>query len=163
MSTDYNYDDQVRDMEDFESSKSILISRKPGPILPLFHLYHLRTCHPPPIVLPPQAHRWLVIFPEHRLLLKADSTSEIENTAPRIHSDFKPPDDDLIQGQKRKQWRRERRLKRIITAGLGYLTMALMLYLITVTKTSAPKIWDPYDILGISMVGKPQLEESRDG
>ncbi|MDI1487812.1 MAG: secretory subunit [Ramalina farinacea] len=29
--------------------------------------------------------------------------------------------------------------------------MALMLYLITVTKTSAPQIWDPYDILGISM------------
>ena len=78
--------------------------------------------------------------------------AEIENTAPRIKSDFKPPDDDLIQGQKRKQWRRERRLKRMITVGMGYAVMALMLYLITVTKTATPKIWDPYYILDISRV-----------
>ncbi|KAL9040931.1 MAG: hypothetical protein Q9214_004292, partial [Letrouitia sp. 1 TL-2023] len=71
----------------------------------------------------------------------------LENTAPRIKTDFKPQHENLIQGQKRKQWRRERRLKRIITVVVGYLTIALMMYLISVTKATVPKIWDPYDIL----------------
>ena len=48
-----------------------------------------------------------------------------------------------------------------MTVGLGYFTMALMLYLIAVTKTSAPRIWDPYDILGISMVGQVLLAPER--
>ncbi|KAL8702661.1 MAG: hypothetical protein Q9201_004162 [Fulgogasparrea decipioides] len=90
----------------------------------------------------------LVTVPLTYSLLKP--TKELENTAPRIQSDFKPPDENLIQGQKRKQWRRERRLKRIITVVAGYTIMALMFYLIAVTKTLIPKIWDPYDILEIS-------------
>ncbi|KAL8838988.1 MAG: hypothetical protein Q9170_001918 [Blastenia crenularia] len=89
----------------------------------------------------------LITLPLTYSLLKP--TKELENTAPRIKSDFQPPDENLIQGQKRKQWRRERRLKRFITVVAGYATMALMLYLIAVTKTTAPKIWDPYDILEI--------------
>lgn len=77
---------------------------------------------------------------------------DIEDTAPRIKSDFKPADDPLIQGQKRKQWRRERRLKRFITVAIGYTAMAWMFYLIMITKTTAPKIWDPYNILDIARV-----------
>ncbi|KAI9870039.1 MAG: secretory subunit, partial [Pleopsidium flavum] len=72
------------------------------------------------------------------------------NTAPRIQSDFKPKNEDLIEGQKRKQRRRERRLKRIIAVLVGYLVMGWMIYLIMVTARSIPKIWDPYDILGLS-------------
>ncbi|KAM0799682.1 Sec63 Brl domain-containing protein, partial [Usnea florida] len=90
----------------------------------------------------------LVTLPLSYSLLKPDK--DIEDTAPRIRSNFKPADDALIQGQKRKQWRRERRLKRIVTVATGYLTMAWMFYLIMVTKTTASKIWDPYDILDIS-------------
>ncbi|KAL8675574.1 MAG: hypothetical protein Q9168_000086 [Polycauliona sp. 1 TL-2023] len=89
----------------------------------------------------------LITVPLSFSLLKP--TKELESTAPKIKSDFKPPDENLIQGQKRKQWRRERRLKRIITVVAGYATIALMMYLIAVTKTTAPKIWDPYDILEI--------------
>ncbi|KAL9639529.1 MAG: hypothetical protein Q9204_001047 [Flavoplaca sp. TL-2023a] len=89
----------------------------------------------------------LITVPLTFSLLKP--TKELESTAPRIKSDFKPPDENLIQGQKRKQWRRERRLKRFITVVTGYATIALMMYLIAVTKTTAPKIWDPYDILEI--------------
>ena len=89
----------------------------------------------------------LITVPLTFSLLKP--TKELESTAPRIKSDFKPPDENLIQGQKRKQWRRERRLKRFITVLTGYATIALMMYLIAVTKTTAPKIWDPYDILEI--------------
>ncbi|KAL8956524.1 MAG: hypothetical protein Q9183_006286 [Haloplaca sp. 2 TL-2023] len=90
----------------------------------------------------------LITTPLTYSLLKP--TKELENTAPRIKSDFKPSDDNLIQRQKRKQWRRERRLKRFITVVLGWAMMALMLYLISVTKTTITKIWDPYDILEIS-------------
>ncbi|MCJ1379486.1 secretory subunit [Xylographa soralifera] len=90
----------------------------------------------------------LVTLPLTYSLLRP--SKELENTAPRIKSDFKPEDEDLIQGQKRKQWRRERRIKRIITVALGYAVMAWMIYLIMVTARTIPKIWDPYNILGIS-------------
>lgn len=43
-------------------------------------------------------------------------------------------------------------MKRIITVIIGYAVMAWMIYLITVTARSTPKIWDPYDILGVSRV-----------
>ncbi|KAG8528815.1 uncharacterized protein KY384_006504 [Bacidia gigantensis] len=100
----------------------------------------------------------LITLPLSYSLLKP--TDEIENTAPRIKSDFRPSDADLIDGQKRKQWRRERRLKRIITAAAGYITMAAMLYLIKVTTAETPEIWDPYSILGISMSsGENQIKK----
>ena len=76
----------------------------------------------------------------------------LENTAPRIQSDFKPKHHDVIQGHKQKLLRKERRIKRLITVVLGYALMAWMIYLIIVTARNTPKIWDPYDILGISRV-----------
>lgn len=79
-------------------------------------------------------------------------STKIENTAPRIQSDFRIKDDDLIQAQKKRQRRTERKTKRIITALLGYAIMAYMIYLIYVTARTVPKIWDPYDILGVSRV-----------
>ena len=48
--------------------------------------------------------------------------------------------------------RKERRIKRIVTVVLGYFVMAWMIYLIIVTARTTPKVWDPYDILGISKV-----------
>ncbi|PYH45794.1 J domain-containing protein [Aspergillus saccharolyticus JOP 1030-1] len=74
----------------------------------------------------------------------------LENTAPRINSDFKPEHGDLVEAQKRKRLRKERRIKRIVTVVVGYAVMAWMAYLIVVTARTVPKIWDPYDILGIS-------------
>lgn len=87
--------------------------------------------------------------------------TDIENTAPRIKSDFKPAEDDLIQGQRRKQWRRERRLKRIITVAVGWIVILAMAYLITVTEKTKPKIWDPYDILKISRSSTEQQIKKR--
>ncbi|KAH0565508.1 hypothetical protein GP486_001102 [Trichoglossum hirsutum] len=80
----------------------------------------------------------------------ADILQDPESTAPRILSDFKPPHADLIEGQKKKQKRRERKLKRMVAVIVGYLLMGYMVYLIAVTAKTIPKIWDPYDILGIS-------------
>ncbi|KAF3481265.1 translocation complex component [Arthroderma uncinatum] len=90
----------------------------------------------------------LVTLPLTYTLLKP--VKGLENSAPRIKSDFKPQNDDIIQSQKQKLLRKERRIKRIITVIIGYAVMTWMVYLIMVTARSAPKIWDPYEILGIS-------------
>lgn len=79
-------------------------------------------------------------------------SSAVGATAPRIHTDYKPEHADLIDVQRKKQRRRERRVKRIITVVFGWALMALMVYLIVITARTVPKIWNPYDILGISDV-----------
>ena len=43
-------------------------------------------------------------------------------------------------------------MKRIVAVAIGYAVMGWMIYLIIVTQRTVPKIWDPYDILGISRV-----------
>jgi len=80
------------------------------------------------------------------------ASTDLEQTATRIQSDFKPKDDDIIQAQRRKQKRKERKIKRILAMLMGYAFMAYMVYLIVVTQRTSPKIWDPYDILGVSRV-----------
>ncbi|QSS65334.1 translocation protein sec63 [Histoplasma capsulatum] len=90
----------------------------------------------------------LVTLPLTYTLLKPNK--DLENTAPRIKSDFRPQNGDIIQKQKQKLLRKERRLKRIFTVLGGYAVMAWMVYLIIVTARTSPKIWDPYEILGIS-------------
>lgn len=77
---------------------------------------------------------------------------ELENTGTRIDSDFVPEHADLIQGQRKKQKRLERRIKRGILMVAGWALNAAMIYLILVTARITPKIWDPYDVLGVSRV-----------
>ncbi|KAF2204905.1 DnaJ-domain-containing protein [Delitschia confertaspora ATCC 74209] len=77
-------------------------------------------------------------------------SKELENTATRITSDFTPEHADLIDGQRKKQKRRERRLKRMLLSVFGWLVIAYMAYLMVVTARTVPKIWDPYDVLGVS-------------
>ncbi|TVY42135.1 Translocation protein [Lachnellula subtilissima] len=71
-------------------------------------------------------------------------------TAPRIKTDYRPEHADLIDIQRKAQKKKERKLKRILTVVAGWATMAFMAYLIYVTARTIPKIWNPYDILGIS-------------
>jgi translocation protein SEC63 len=63
-----------------------------------------------------------------------------------------PEHADLIQGQRKKQKRLERRLKRGVLMVLGWALNAAMVYLILVTARLTPDIWDPYDVLGVSRV-----------
>ncbi|EHY56526.1 secretory subunit [Exophiala dermatitidis] len=77
-------------------------------------------------------------------------STDLEQTAARIQSDFKPKNDDLIESLRRRRKRQNRKTKRIIAVVLGYAFMAYMIYLIAVTQRTAPKMWDPYDILGVS-------------
>ncbi|KAF2492377.1 hypothetical protein BU16DRAFT_584471 [Lophium mytilinum] len=90
----------------------------------------------------------LITIPVTYSLLKP--SKELENTATRIQSDFTPEHADLIAGQRRKQKRRERRLKRGIVSLGGWLVIAWMVYLMVVTARTIPKIYDPYDVLGVS-------------
>ncbi len=80
-------------------------------------------------------------------LLKPSSSSIA--TAPRIISDYKPEHNDLVEHQRQKQKRRERRIKRILTVVAGWAIIGAMAYLIHVTARTTAKIWNPYDILDI--------------
>lgn len=75
---------------------------------------------------------------------------DLENTAPRIKSDYEPEHADIIAGLKAKQKRKERKIKRAIVSIGGWLVIAFMVYLIIVTARTITKIWDPYDVLGVS-------------
>ncbi|CZS94039.1 hypothetical protein WAI453_001376 [Rhynchosporium graminicola] len=70
-------------------------------------------------------------------------------TAPRIKSNFRPEHADLVDSQRKAQRRKERKLKRAVAVVAGWAIMAFMAYLIIVTARIIPKIWNPYDILGI--------------
>jgi translocation protein SEC63 len=80
------------------------------------------------------------------------SSKELENSAPRIRSEFKPHHSDLIDAQKKSRKRRERKLKRMIFSGLGWLLMSWMVYLMVTTARLVPTVWDPYDVLGVTRV-----------
>ena len=82
----------------------------------------------------------------------SDTYAELENTGTTIESNFAPEHADLIQGQRKKQKRAERRTKRGLLMLGGWSLNALMIYLIWVTARTVTKIWDPYDVLGVSRV-----------
>jgi translocation protein SEC63 len=90
-----------------------------------------------------------------------DMQPELENTGARIDSDFVPEHDDLIQGQRKKQKRLERRIKRGVLMVAGWTMIAAMIYLILVTARLTPDIWDPYDVLGVSRVRTSSLRVAR--
>ncbi|KAI0429675.1 Sec63 Brl domain-containing protein [Xylaria sp. FL1042] len=73
-----------------------------------------------------------------------------EALAPRIRTSYKPEHADLIQAQAKAHKRKQRKVKRAIAALFGWAVMAGMLYLIVTTQRTTAKLWNPYDILGIS-------------
>ena len=78
--------------------------------------------------------------------------ADLENTAPKITSEYKPEHADLVEAQRRRQKKRQRKLKRIILAAVGWAFIAINIYFMVTTERSVPQIWDPYEILGISSV-----------
>ncbi|KAI1502672.1 protein translocation complex component [Biscogniauxia marginata] len=81
--------------------------------------------------------------------LLAPST-DAEALAPRIQTSYKTEHADLVQAQRAAQKRRQRKIKRAIVVLIGWATMAGMIYLILTTQRTVAKLWNPYDILGIS-------------
>lgn len=74
--------------------------------------------------------------------------------APRISSDYTIKHGDVVASLRAAQKRKQRKIKRAIFVVLGWALMAGMVYLIVTTQKIIPKIWNPYDILGISEVRK---------
>ncbi|KAI1432955.1 Sec63 Brl domain-containing protein [Xylaria sp. CBS 124048] len=90
----------------------------------------------------------IVTLPLTYSLLAPSKTPEA--LAPSIRTSYKPEHADLIQAQAKAYKRKQRRIKRTIAALLGWALMAGMLYLIITTQRTTAKIWNPYDILGLS-------------
>ncbi|KAI0180160.1 Sec63 Brl domain-containing protein [Hypoxylon sp. FL1284] len=83
----------------------------------------------------------------YSLLAPSDDAAAV---APRLKTSYKPQHADLIEAQRAAQKRKQRRIKRAIAVVLGWAVMAGMLYLIVTTQRTVNKIWNPYDILGVS-------------
>ncbi len=72
---------------------------------------------------------------------------------PRIKTDYRPEHAELVEAQRAKDKRKQRRLGLAVAVVVGWAIMAYMMYLIQTTEVpAAQKLWNPYDILGISEV-----------
>lgn len=66
--------------------------------------------------------------------------------------DYDPPHYESVEAARRRQAKKERRLKRFTAIVLGWALFGYMAYQVATTVVTAGKIWNPYDILGISTV-----------
>lgn len=70
---------------------------------------------------------------------------------PLIKDDeYNPPRYEKVEAARRRQAKKERRLKRFIAIVLGWTAFAYMSYMVATTTIVEGKIWDPYEILGVS-------------
>lgn len=103
----------------------------------------------------------LVTLPLTYSLLRAPADASKLAKAGHIDSSYRPVNADIIDTQRAKQKRKERRLKRMLTAGAGWLVMAYMGYLMYITVRTAPVIWNPYEILDVDMSASEKQIKSR--
>lgn len=90
----------------------------------------------------------LVTLPLTYTLVRPSTTDE--NVAPVIKTDYKTQNADVVESLRSADKKKQRRVGRALFVVAGWIVMAGMAYLIMTTKASVPKIWNPYDILGIS-------------
>ncbi|GAB0137191.1 hypothetical protein EsDP_00005468 [Epichloe bromicola] len=90
----------------------------------------------------------LVTLPVTYSLLQ--SNKEDSHLAPRIKTDYKIRHGDVVASLRATQKRKQRKVKRALVAIAGWALMGFMGYLIMTTEPVVNKIWNPYDILGIS-------------
>ncbi|KAK4575037.1 secretory subunit [Recurvomyces mirabilis] len=104
----------------------------------------------------------LITVPLTYTLLRAPSDgATTSEKAAHIASEYQPDNSDIIDTQRAKQKRKELRLKRILFAVSGWLTIAWMAYLMAVTTRAQPKIWNPYDILDVGLSASEKQINSR--
>lgn len=73
---------------------------------------------------------------------------------PRIQTDYRPPQSAIIDAERAKYRRKQRRIGLIVAVVVGWAVMAYTLYLIQfAVAPEEQRVWNPYDILGISEVG----------
>ncbi|EGX94518.1 translocation complex component [Cordyceps militaris CM01] len=90
----------------------------------------------------------LVTLPLTYSLLR--SGSDAGKQAPAIQTDYKHTHANVVDALRATQKRKQRRIKRAIVAIAGWALMGAMTYLIMTTTPVVHKLWNPYDILGIS-------------
>lgn len=71
---------------------------------------------------------------------------------PRIKSDYRAKYSDLVDAQRKQERRKQRKIWLALMVVAGWSIMAYTMYLIYVTPAPARKLWNPYDILGLSEV-----------
>lgn len=103
----------------------------------------------------------LITVPLTYSLLRSPTDTSILAKAGHIESSYQPDHADIILTTRAKQKRKELKLKRILTALTGWLLMAYMAYLVITTTRLQPKIWNPYEILGVGMSANDKAVKSR--
>lgn len=84
-------------------------------------------------------------------------TGESDTSATPIKTDYKHKHANIVSNLRAAQKRKQRRIKRALVAIGGWVLMGGMAYLIMTTTPVTNKIWNPYDILGVSEVRSPPL------
>jgi translocation protein SEC63 len=69
---------------------------------------------------------------------------------PRIQTTFQHENSDLVAAVRRQEKRKDRKIWLFLAVVAGWAVMGYMLYLIQTTEAPAHKLWNPYDILGLS-------------
>lgn len=157
MSTEYNYDEQVAKPQppnSFHDHTDTCL----GPVLPILHsdsigvgpgahhnhFFDAQEEYASPFHAAPQGY--------HCADANFYELAEKDTTKPLVNTGFQPPNSDLIAAARRRQAKRERNLRKFVLISAGWALFAYMLYLIITTEATVNKIWNPYDILGISEV-----------
>jgi translocation protein SEC63 len=92
---------------------------------------------------------FIITVPLTYLLYVRVRTPAVVN--PRLKTDYKPKGvSDHVDAVRASYRRKQRNIGLAITVVLGWVIMAYMLYLIRIAPTHTQRIWNPYDILGIS-------------
>ena len=79
-------------------------------------------------------------------------STEDDKLAVRIKTDHRVEHADVVESLRSTQRKKQRRIKRTLVVVGGWALMGLMVYLIVTTQRTVLKLWNPYDILGISEV-----------
>lgn len=92
----------------------------------------------------------ITTVPATYFLLKG-SINDPSKLFPRVQTDYKPKHADLVASQRAKDRKQNRRVGLTLFVLLGWAVMAYTLYLIHYVETPViQRLWNPYDILGIS-------------
>ncbi|KAK1750693.1 hypothetical protein QBC47DRAFT_331337 [Echria macrotheca] len=68
----------------------------------------------------------------------------------RIQTNYKHEHADVVDSLRKREKRKNRKVWLMLMVLGGWATMGYMLYLIKITEAPSLKLWNPYDILGIS-------------
>jgi translocation protein SEC63 len=103
----------------------------------------------------------LVTLPLSFSLLRSPTDSSNVAKAGRLESTSRPNHADIIDGQRAKQKRKDLRIKRIVAALLGWALIGYLIYQMVVTARNTPTVWNPYDILKVSLSATEKQINSR--